>query len=89
MFGIGAQEIIILLIIGVFLFGKKLPEIGRYIGRGLSELKKGLSGIEEDLVNTPPSSSPAGSEFPRPPQRGTTTAPKFQAPEAVASQPTA
>ena len=36
-FNLGAQEMVILLIIGVLLFGRKLPEVGRYLGKGIVE----------------------------------------------------
>src|SRR5205085_2291790 len=42
MFGLGGQEMLILLILGVLLFGKKLPDVGRSLGKGLVEFKKGL-----------------------------------------------
>jgi len=41
------------LIIGLFallLFGKRLPEVGRSLGKGIIEFKKGLAGIEEDVT---------------------------------------
>jgi len=79
-FNLGAQEMIILLIIGVLLFGRKLPEVGRYLGKGIVEFKKGIKGLEDEIDVTS-SSSPrqetASLEAPRPPQRVTTTAPKF------------
>jgi sec-independent protein translocase protein TatA len=40
--------IVILLVIGVLIFGRRLPELGRYLGKGLSEFKKGVNGIEDD-----------------------------------------
>ena len=32
-FNLGPQEMLILLIIGILLFGRKLPEIARWLGR--------------------------------------------------------
>ncbi len=49
MFGLGTQELLVILIIALFLFGgKKLPEIGAGLGKGLRAFKKGLSEIDED-----------------------------------------
>jgi len=80
-FNLGAQEMIILLIIGVLLFGRKLPEVGRYLGKGIVEFKKGLKGMEDE-IDTASSSAmrqePLPLEQPRPPQRVMTTAPKFE-----------
>jgi sec-independent protein translocase protein TatA len=46
---IGWLEISVLAVLGVLLFGKRLPEVGRSIGKGIVEFKKGLSGIEDDI----------------------------------------
>lgn len=46
---IGWQELLILAVIGVLIFGKRLPEVGRSIGKGIVEFKKGLAGIDEDM----------------------------------------
>jgi len=80
-FSLGAQEMVILLIIGVLLFGRKLPEVGRYLGKGIIEFKKGIRGLEDDVDTTTTSGmhqQPAVVEQPRPPQRVMTTAPKFE-----------
>ena len=43
MFGMGASELMIILVIILLLFGaSKLPELGRSLGSGLSNFKKGL-----------------------------------------------
>jgi sec-independent protein translocase protein TatA len=42
--------------IALLLFGKRLPEVGRGLGKGIVEFKKGLAGIEEDV--TQPSRQP-------------------------------
>jgi sec-independent protein translocase protein TatA len=75
---LGAQEMVILLILGVLLFGRKLPEVGRYLGKGIVEFKRGIKGLEDDMEgSTAPRQEPA-LEQPRPPQRVATTAPKFE-----------
>jgi sec-independent protein translocase protein TatA len=44
-FGIGATEIVILLIVALLVFGpKRLPEMGRSLGRGMREFKDSISG---------------------------------------------
>ena len=53
-------EWIIVAIVAVLLFGKRLPEVGKSLGKGIVEFKKGLRGIEEDAeagVNHAPSST--------------------------------
>ncbi len=79
-FNLGLQEILIIAIIGVLLFGKRLPEVGRYLGKGIVEFKKGIKGLEDEYDNSA-SAAPRQEpllEQPRPPQRITTTAPKFE-----------
>jgi sec-independent protein translocase protein TatA len=92
-FNLGAQEMIILLIIGVLLFGRKLPEVGRYLGKGIVEFKKGIKGLEDELDTTasaPVRTEAPALEQPRPPQRVVTTAPKFEdSPANITTQPKA
>ena len=48
-FGIGATEIVILLIVALLVFGpKRLPEMGRSLGRGMREFKDSISGKDHD-----------------------------------------
>jgi sec-independent protein translocase protein TatA len=75
---LGAQEILLLLALGVLLFGRKLPEVGRYLGKGIVEFKKGIKGIEDDVEGTAAPRQEPVLEQPRPPQRVATTAPKFE-----------
>lgn len=48
---IGIPELIIILIIALIIFGpKKLPDIGRAIGKALQEFKKGSKEIKDELT---------------------------------------
>ncbi|MCX6344444.1 MAG: twin-arginine translocase TatA/TatE family subunit [Armatimonadetes bacterium] len=50
MFGIGSQELIIIFVVALIIFGpKKLPEIGRLLGQGLRELKKASRDVMDSL----------------------------------------
>src|SRR5262249_10352066 len=60
---LGMMEMIVVMGVAVLLFGKRLPEAGRSLGKGISEFKKGLRGIEDefDLTSTGSSSSTSTS----------------------------
>ena len=49
-FGIGIWELLILLLVLLLVFGpKRLPEMGRQLGKGMREFKDSVSGSEKDL----------------------------------------
>ncbi len=49
MFGLGAQELIIIFAIVFLIFGaKRLPEIGTGIGKALKNFKGGMKAVEEE-----------------------------------------
>ena len=49
------QDLLVILLVAAFIFGaKKLPEIGKGLGKGIQEFKSGISGKDEE---TPPTKS--------------------------------
>ncbi|MDP6433346.1 MAG: twin-arginine translocase TatA/TatE family subunit [Candidatus Scalindua sp.] len=50
MFGMpGGMEWIIILIVALLIFGKRLPEVMKSMGKGIVEFKKGVKGVEDDV----------------------------------------
>jgi len=45
----GMGEMLILAAVGLLIFGKRLPEVGKSLGKGILEFKKGLSGVKDQL----------------------------------------
>ena len=67
MFGIGPQELIVILVIGLLVLGpKRLPEIARSLGRGLTEFRRASTDLRQSLAlddeperHAPPPQAPA------------------------------
>ena len=59
---LGGQEIIIIALVILLLFGgKKIPELMRGLGKGVSQFKKGMKDIEDEI-----NAEPEKKEVPRP-----------------------
>jgi len=81
--GIGPQEMVIFGVIALLLFGKRLPEVARSLGKGIVEFKKGVRGIEDDVddsIHNRKSSQPQSRPIPED-DRAEVTAPKFEPPQ--------
>lgn len=58
---IGMPEMIVIGLVALLLFGRRLPEVGRSLGKGIVEFKKGLRDVEDDV-----GSAGSGSSTQRP-----------------------
>jgi sec-independent protein translocase protein TatA len=70
-FGIGVTELVILLVVLLIFFGpKRLPEMGRSLGKGMREFKDSISGKDEDdeashhrmAAELPPADEPVAAQ---------------------------
>ena len=87
-------EMIIVGVIALLLFGKRLPEVARSLGKGMRESKEGMSGIQNEF-NSAYSATPSRSESriasrPVPDDTddgGELVAPKFEPPPIEPAEP--
>lgn len=82
MFGSHPVELLIVGIVALLLFGKRLPEVARSLGKGITEFKRGVRGVEDDMDSSSSSNYSRPSSRPAPEDRPIeTTAPKFEPPK--------
>ncbi len=73
-FGIGIWELLILLLVLLLVFGpKRLPEMGRQLGKGMREFKESVSGDgkSDEPVDAAPELPPAEPAATTPRERDT------------------
>ncbi|MCA9072846.1 MAG: twin-arginine translocase TatA/TatE family subunit [Planctomycetaceae bacterium] len=82
----GPMEMAIIGIIALLLFGKRLPEVARGMGKSIVEFKKGIAGVEDEVNRAVYSSETSSTSASRPvpaEERDEVTAPKFEPPESA------
>jgi len=58
---IGEWNTVLIAIAGLLIFGKRLPDVGRSLGKGILEFKKGLSDVTEEIDNVGKAAAPTPS----------------------------
>ncbi len=80
------STLLILAVLAVLLFGERLPEVARSIGKQFMELKKGVGSIQDDIhgainsVTSSADSAASAAVYQQPEDREEATAPKFEPP---------
>jgi len=46
---LGATELMVVAFVSLLIFGNRLPSVMRSLGKSVTEFKKGVSGIEDDI----------------------------------------
>jgi sec-independent protein translocase protein TatA len=69
-------------VIALLLFGKRLPEVARSLGKGIVEFKKGVRGIEDEVSDSVYNREPARRPEPHSDTQDV-TAPKFEPPKSA------
>lgn len=67
-------HMLVLLLVALLLFGKRLPEVGRSLGRGIMEFKRGLREVKEEMEREPPPEPPSQPHHLQPPPPESQTA---------------
>ena len=76
----GPVELLIILAIGLLIFGRRLPEVGRSLGRSIVEFKRGIRDIQNEIEDEAARPAPPSSKAPA------KAAPQIEAPEGVQAQ---
>ena len=80
-------ELMVVMVVALLLFGKRLPEVARSLGKGIVEFKKGVQGIESEVHTATYTSETSSASRPVPrEERQEVTAPKFEPPVAAPEQ---
>ena len=58
---IGMPELLVCAFVALLLFGRRLPEVGRSLGKGIIEFKKGLQDTTDEIKRDPPPSNSSGT----------------------------
>ena len=70
----GPMEMVFIMVFGLLIFGKRLPEVGKSLGKSIVEFKKGLHGIEDEInsatttrqdILPPPKTAEPSAEAPK------------------------
>lgn len=82
-FGLGPGEMLVVGLIALLLFGKRLPEVARSLGKGVTEFKKGVQGIQDEIQDA--SRVVEHAELPHPTEPKPPEVPKFEPPSEPAT----
>ncbi|MBI5196553.1 MAG: twin-arginine translocase TatA/TatE family subunit [Nitrospirae bacterium] len=64
MFDLGLQELIVIFVVALLVFGpKKLPDLSKTLGRGIRELRTALHGVKESMAEASDETQRVGKDL--------------------------
>jgi sec-independent protein translocase protein TatA len=75
MFGVGPMEFLIIAMIGLLLFGNRLPSVMRSLGKSVTEFKHGLQDVEDEIRSSATSSPSPSITSQSPPKENASQTP--------------
>ncbi len=63
---LGATELMVVAFVSLLIFGNRLPSVMRSLGKSVTEFKKGVSGIEDDLDSAVTADTNSNKKTPTP-----------------------
>jgi sec-independent protein translocase protein TatA len=82
MFGLSPVELLVIGGLAVLLFGSRLPSVARSLGKSMTEFKRGLHEIQDEVRTADKVPAKSSSRFHEIDDRDEATAPKFEPPAA-------
>ena len=70
---IGTPELIIILFVALLMFGGRLPEVARSLGKSVTQFKRGLKDVEDELTAADNPAAPTAPPKTLPPPAPTAT----------------
>lgn len=71
---IGTPELLIILVVALLMFGGRLPEVAKSLGKSVNQFKRGLKEVDDDVSRpdpppAPPKSLPQSTDSTRQPEK--------------------
>lgn len=82
---IGTTELVIILIVALLMFGGRLPDVARSLGKSVNQFKRGLKDVEDEMNTPDPPPQPKTLPPPQPTTTATTTS--TATPSATSPEP--
>ncbi len=89
MFGLSTGTMVFIAVLAVLLFGEKLPEVSRKVGKWFIDFKREVGSLQNELrsamdaADSPQTSTAKAAKYEAPEDREEATAPKFEPPPST------
>ncbi len=82
----GTTELVIIAVIALLIFGRRLPDVARSVGKSIVEFKKGIRDVQGDIDNQSRIEPPANSKLEQKPEPTSEATPASESSKESASE---